>query len=502
MTKRMDMIRKGIVSVIIFSAVMGIVAAGSGNEQPVAKATFSPQGCFACECKEMILDGSGSSDRDGWIVNYDWYYYDTDNNLKFIAKGKIVSLGKEFCNNPGTYKIKLVVTDNGGATDDYELEFIIKNNPVPMIKEIKIKSKAKDFYVMGDEISFSVVLENLGRGSSYGKLNYDWDYNPNIFQKIGNGGEVVFKVISSQVFQTNYKIAVVVSNACGKESQREEIELEVRSLKLSSSLKTEIILPEIYEGKTFRAESSYIPEQGDKITYLWKVSRILNGGETLLKSSLKEEPSFTLDDWGMYNITLEITNRYGAKGSSFETFEAKNRVNDPPIANASATQRQVLFGKEIILNGSLSWDPDGRDAIISYCWLDESYGENLGCSGNNPILKVTFNRSGEHKIKLTVKDNGLPKKNQNDFPKHLSDTDTVMINVIKSSSAVISQTPVPAISAQPKSAIPTPNQIHKYAPLNPQPPPPKESNKIPGMEGGMAIAVIITAVAFIKRRGK
>jgi len=485
MMKRMDMIRKGIVSVIIFSAVMGIVAAGSGNEQPIAKAVFSPQGCFACECNAITLDGSGSSDTDGWIVNYKWYY---NSDTIPIATGKIVSLRKGFTDNPGTYRIKLVVTDNGGATDDYELEFIIKNNPVPMVK--KIKNTVKDFFVMGDEISVSVVLENLGRGSSYGRLNYAWDYNPDIFQKIGNGGEVVFKVISSQVFQTNYKIAVVVSNACGKESQREEIELEVRSLKPSSSLKTEIILPEIYEGKTFRAESSYIPEQGDKITYLWKVFKILNSGEVLLRSSSEEEPSFTLDDWGMYNITLEITNRYGAKGSSFETFEAKNRVNDPPIANASATQRQVLFGKETILNGSLSGDPDGKDTI-TYCWYDESYGENLGCSGNNPILKVTFNRSGEHKIRLTVKDE--------DFPKFLSDTDTVMINVIKSSSAVSSQVPA---STPAFTTAPTPTPPETFYPTQPQSPPPKESNKTPGAGIEMAIAVIITAVAFIKRRGK
>lgn len=491
MTEGMNMIRKGIVSIIIFSAIMGITMAGIGNEQPVAKAAFSPQGCFACECKEIVLDASGSGDSDGQIVNYDWYY-----NSKLVTKGKIVSLGKEFCDNPGTYRIKLVVTDNGGLTDDYELEFIVKNNPVPTIKEIKIIN-AKDFYVMGDEIPVSVVLNNLGRGSSYGKLNYVWDYDPEVFQKIGNGGEVIFKVIPGQVLQTNYKIGVVVSNACGKKSQREEIELEIRSLKPGSSLKTEIILPpEIYEGKRFRAESSCIPEQGDKITYLWKLFRVLSDKEALIKQSSEEKPSFTIDDSEVYKLTLEITNRYGAKGSAFKDFGVINRINDEPVANASATQRQVLFGKEIILNGNLSWD-DGE--IEFYCWFDKSYGENLGCS-RSPILKVTFNRSGPHEIVLTVKDNGPPKKNENDFPKFLSDTDAVMISVIKSSSAVSSQTPTPI-----PTFTATPSSLNKtyYPPSNPTPPPPKkESNKIPGMEFGMTIAVIITTVVFIRRRRK
>ncbi len=495
MMKRMNMIRKGILMVVVFSAITGIVMAESGNEQPVAKATFSPQGCVACECKTITLDGSPSNDKGGQIVSYDWYYYDANSNFKLVATGKIVSLGKEFCDNPGTYRIKLVVTDNSRTTDDYESQFIVNSNPVPMIK--KITKTEKDFFVFGDEISISVVLESLGWKKDYGKLNYAWFFDPSVFQEIGNGK---FRVISREVFQNNYEIGVVVSNACGEKSRREEIELEVKSLNPSSLLKTEIILPpEIYEGKSFRAESSYIPEQGDKITYLWNLSRVFNDKrEVLIKQSRDESPFFILDDSEVYRITLEIKNRYGSKGSAFAEFGVVNSVNDKPIANASATQRQVLFGKEIILNGSLSWDPDGRDAITSYCWLDESYKENLGCSGS-PILKVTFNRSGEHKIALTVKDNGLPKKKYDDFPERLSSTDTVIINVIKSSSPVISQTSTPAQKTLPLT--PTPKTYHP-PPSYPTPPPPKEeSNKIPGMEIEMAFAVIITAAVFI-RRGK
>lgn len=491
MMRRINIIRKGIVAMIIFSAIVGIVMAQIGNEQPVAKAIFSPQGCIACECDAITLDGSGSSDADGQIVSYDWYYYDINNKLKFIASGKRISLGKEFCNNPGTYGIKLVVTDNSKSTDDYEFQFIIKSNPVPMIKKIKIIN-AKDFYVMGDIIEISIVLESLGWKNDYGKLNYTWDYDPSVFQEIGNGK---FKVISGKVLKNNYKINVVVSNACGEKSRREEIELEVRSLKISSSLKTEIILPEkIYEGKSFRPESSYVPELGDKIVYLWNLSKVLKDKEVLIKQSRDERPSFTLDDSEVYKITLEITNRYGEKGSASRDFGVINRINDNPVANASATRRQVLQGEEIILNGSLSRDPD-PDGIEFYCWLDKSYGEDLGCSRSS-ILKVVFNRSGPHEIALTVTDYGLPKKNENDFPKRLSDTDTIVINVLKSKGAVVS--PASTLTQTP---VLTPTQPKTYQPTQPQPPPPKkESNKIPGMEFGIAIAVIIAAIVFMRRK--
>jgi hypothetical protein len=485
--KRTNIMRKGLVVIAFFAIIAGIAMAGSDNEQPFAQAVSYPKECLACECKVITLDGSGSSDRYGQIVRYDWYYYDINNNLKFIASGKTASLGKEFCDNPGTYRIKLIATDNDGATDDYEFDFIVISNSPPIIKEIRYTNE--EFFITGDNITVTVIMESKSKR----KLDYAWFYDPDVFQKNGDGEKVVFKVIANKVFKNNYKIGVVVSNACKQESRKEEIELEVRPLELKSSLKTEIILPlKINEEEIFSPRSSYVPEAKEEIYYLWNLSRIINGKEALIKQSKYKEPSFFLDDSEVYKITLEIRNNNGAKGSASADFGVANTKNDKPIANASATQRQVLQGEEIILNGSLSLD-DGE--IISYCWLDKSYEEKLECS---KILKVTFHRSGLHEIVLTVTDDGLPKRNINDFPQRLSDTDTVMINVIKSANVATSQTPAQAVTAiaQP----PTP--IKTYIPLNPQPLPPKESNKIPGEGIAIAITAIIMAAVFIMRRGK
>jgi hypothetical protein len=466
--KRTNITRKGLVVIAFFAIITGIVMAESVNEQPVAKATFSPQGCIACECSAITLDGSGSSDADGQIVDYKWYY---NNNL--VATGKTASLRKEFCDNPATYKIKLVATDNGGLTDDFEFSFIVISNPPPIIKEITYTDE--DFFITGDNITVAAIIENKGKG----KLNYTWDFDPDVFQKIGDGEKVVFRVIASKVFKNNYKIGVVVSNACKQKSQREEIELVVKPLEFKSSLETEIILPpKINEGESFSLKSSYMPKEKEEISYLWNLSRKINGKEVLIKQSREERPSFLLDDSEFYKINLEIRNNNGAKGNASTDFGVANTKNDEPIANASSTQRQVLHGKETTLNGSLSRD-DGE--IVSYCWLDKSYGEKLGCS---KILKVTFSRSGLHEIVLTVTDDGLPNKDNNKFSS-LSKNDTVMINVIKPASALSSQaTPSSQETPAPQTLLPS----------NPTPPPPKESNKIPGMEGVMAIAVIIAAV--------
>jgi hypothetical protein len=465
--------RRIILSMIISLIIIGITVAEIDNEQPIAKGSAIPQECFACECNAIILDASGSYDKDGQVVNCEWYY-----NSNLIAEGQRISLGKEFTKNPKTYRINLVVTDNGGATDDYDLEFIVKGNPTPAIK--KLKHTDEDFFVFGDEISVTAILEK----KNYGKLNYNWNYDSGVFKKIGDGNKVVFEVISDEAIWKDYKIEVVVSNACG-EKDGEDIKIEVRPSKPDSLLKTEIILPlEIEEGKRFRVKSSFVAERGMDVSYLWKM---FNGDGVLIKPySSRENPSFTFSDSGMYTITLEIKDRYQRKGSDTEIFEVKEMINDPPIADASATLKTAVFGKAFLLNANKSRDPDGppRKAIDRYCWYDKTYGEALGCS-RWPVLNITLNRSGPHDIKLTVKDTGENAGRDNEFPKPLYDSDFITINVIKLSD-ISATTPVPTQPA------------HYYLPQNQRTPAPET----PGMGFWMVIAALIIVVALRRKKIK
>lgn len=106
------------------------------------------------------------------------------------------------------------------------------------------------------------------------------------------------------------------------------------------------------------------------------------------------------------------------------------------------------------------------------------------CSG--PICDTIFTYPGTYKITVTAR-----------YFQGKTSSKTVIV-IVKSSSAIsTTSTPIP-VSSQKISEIPTQPKI--YQPTQPQPPPPqKESNKIPGMEIEMAIAVI-TAVVFINRK--
>ena len=78
------------------------------NQPPVAQFTYSPTAPRAGDW--LQFDASASYDPDGTIVNYQW---DFQNDGVFDATGKIVF---HRYTAPGTYRARLVVTDDKGAT--------------------------------------------------------------------------------------------------------------------------------------------------------------------------------------------------------------------------------------------------------------------------------------------------------------------------------------------------------------------------------------------------
>lgn len=433
-----------IVALVLLFVALPVTA--TVNNQPIAEAVVSPTGFYACECESVELDGSGSYDLDGWITEYKW----TCNSQIFI--GKKVVLGEEFTKNPGTYKFTLKVTDDGGISHETKTVFYVWNNPRPYIEKIrcryKTENKSSDFLVSGDEISIEVILED----KECGRITYNWDYDARIFRKIGDDSKVAFEVIPGEAEWKIYKIGVTASNACCDESNRKEVEVEIKPLQSNQPPKAKITLPvNISEGKRFQASSSGSTtgnrnEKGDEIiSWDWRIARITNEREIKAKASSRENPRFTLEDSGIFNISLEVTDRFGATGSDFMYFQVIEAENDPPIADASLTQRTVFHGEEFILDGSKSRDPDGRaeKAISWYVWTDTTYREEI-CRSRKPICKAMLNRTGQHNIRLTVIDIG--------FLDSSEDNDIIKINVI--------ELPVPT----PATRVATPMSVSKSTP--------------------------------------
>ncbi|RLG04612.1 MAG: hypothetical protein DRN68_09640, partial [Thaumarchaeota archaeon] len=91
------------------------------NLPPEATFTFEPEEPYAGQ--EVSFDASGSGDPDGEIVEYAW---DFDGDGVTDAEG--IEVFHTFA-EPGTYTVKLTVTDDDGATASYEEELQIRELP-------------------------------------------------------------------------------------------------------------------------------------------------------------------------------------------------------------------------------------------------------------------------------------------------------------------------------------------------------------------------------------
>lgn len=487
------MVRKEMILalLILFAAIPVALAV---NEQPIAVAKVNPTGFYACECEGVGLDGSGSYDLDGWIADtdYKWIY----NSQVFT--GEKVILGKEFTQNPGTYKFILKVTDNGGATDTTEVVFRVWNNPRPQIEEIDwdIETEAENDeepLVQGDKLSVEVDLVE----KEYGNIIYSWNYNPEVFQQTkvrqtGDGQEITFEVISGGTgWKTSYEIEVVVSNACG-EGDADDIEVKVKSSQCNSPPEAKItfLSSTTYEGESFRVDSASSTTGQDRnesddeiVAWYWNIT---DEQGTVIETSTREDPRFRIEDPGIYDISLKVTDRFGATGETSESFRVENVENDyPPTADCSSTKKTATYGKPFELNGSGSndnrdWDGRGNpeDLIGLYIWyikLDEDIKREI-CHSKNPVCLTTFNRTGEWEIILEVRDTGDRVIDKDDDEINvLSNTDSIIINVTAAPEPVPKLTPRPTPTPSPTvtpALIPAPT-------LTPTPKPTPTLEKIP-----------------------
>src|SRR6185369_12267590 len=88
-----------------------IVVAESANKKPVATVVTDLN--ITMPQDSAFLDGRGSLDPDGKLINYKWEH--ADGPSSFVIENPTVPLTTVRKLVPGTYHFQLTVTDNKGA---------------------------------------------------------------------------------------------------------------------------------------------------------------------------------------------------------------------------------------------------------------------------------------------------------------------------------------------------------------------------------------------------
>jgi len=156
------------------------------------------------------------------------------------------------------------------------------------------------------------------------------------------------------------------------------------------------VLIEDPEGDSF----SWVISLKEPIEYRFGEEEVFNGTKTLiLPESLEYNTTYT---W--YVTAVDSGSGYTSKFFYKFTTAPKyySEENNPPIADAGGPY-EATIGQPLILDGSNSYDPDGK--IVDWIWsysTGTSFPEYIG---SGEMIENTWNNPGEYTITLTVTDN-------------------------------------------------------------------------------------------------
>jgi hypothetical protein len=149
---------------------------------------------------------------------------------------------------------------------------------------------------------------------------------------------------------------------------------------------------------------SYDPA-GTSLSFHWTLVQKPCGSLAALSDPTVDRPTFTADVYGVYILSLVVTNRPG--NSSLEDRVLVSFENLPPVADAGDNQ-SVYLGDLVHLDGSASADPNND--VLYYDWaIAERPEGSLARLDAGALAKTSFvpDLPGNYVITLQVSDGSL-----------------------------------------------------------------------------------------------
>jgi PKD repeat protein len=332
------------------------------NLPPTAKAGTSQD--FAYTNSAIAFSASGSSDPDGNLVKYLWYFGDG-----YVGEGfNVTHRYADGSPSPGKYyNITLVITDDDGGVGSTTVTVRIYNRlPFAVAKGATVQTRTP--------VSVS------------GSASYDTDGKVSTFKWTLHNGTIFWgtPLVVSYADDGNYQVTLTVWDDDG-ESDTTTVYVTVLNQAPKVIAEANRTLVVIGETVAFDASQSYDVD-GSITSFTW----IFGDGTT--GSGRTVTHSFSMN--GSFNVTLVAVDDDGALTHKTIRVIVGNRA---PLAVAQASSGYVLTFEEVELNGSSSTDPDGN--IATYAW---DFGDGQGSMGE--AVTHSYDDDGTYQVTLTVTD--------------------------------------------------------------------------------------------------
>jgi PKD repeat protein len=282
---------------------------------------------------------------------------------------------------PGTYTVRLVVTDKDGGRNEAQTTVEVKAAQQPPTAVINGPAQG----LVAEPLTFSAS----GSSDADGQIvSYDWDFGDGM---TGSGREVTY----TYERRGRYTVSLVVTDNDGlRAGTGHEVTIQdpppPNKPPVAAIAGPDHGLPG--ETLTFSASGSS-DSDGQIVKYDW------NFGDQATGSGVEVTHSYAAP--GDYQVTLTVTDDGGLTGQATHpiTIDPAAPENQPPTAVISATTTAVR-GQPVQFDASGSSDPDGQ--IARYVW---DFGDNTTRERGVTVTHV-YQRAGTYQVTLRVVDDG------------------------------------------------------------------------------------------------
>jgi len=335
------------------------------NDRPVANAGKDKR---VAANQTMVFDASGSIDRDGKIVFYEWDLGDGT-----ILQGKKV---RHSYNQPGVYTATLLVKDNSRSTSETD-----KDTAIVIINHPPVANAGPDQWQTQSEIHFNALKSMDPDGEI---IKYIWDFGD---------GTKDFGPVKSHVYHSpgvyTVKLTVIDDSNTSTNTAMDSMNLTVNYLPIADAGPDILAAP----GETIVLDgSSSVDPDGEIIKWAWDT------GDGQTKNG--KRVSHTYNKPGVYHALLTVFDHSNHK-KALNFDDVKITINHSPVANAG-NDIVVAPLESVSFDAGKSYDVDGQ--IVKYLWKFSD-----GETEKGKVVQRQFKKSGIYTADLTVVDNSKVK---------------------------------------------------------------------------------------------
>lgn len=342
----------------------------------------------------LTLNGTGT-DEDGTIASYRWTQVSGPSTAT-IASDNTASTGISSLQE-GQYIFRLTVTDDDGARDADDV--IITVNPAPLAAQKKAPVSNA-----GGKKTVNTKATTLDGSDSYDPdgtiVSYSWSQTSGPNTSSIKAAKAATTEVSNLVIGT-YTYNLVVTDNDG--------------LKHTSSL-TLVVVPapvapiaragapitiSLPTNKVELDGSASTDADGTITSYRWTQTSGPAASQILTPNASKTAVSNLIA--GDYRFQLEVTDNSGLKNTATVTVQVK--PNQAPVIVTTEIVDVLLPADTVTLDGSQSYDPDGRIRLFQWKMINGPSNAVLK-DNNTSITFVSGLVAGIYTFELLIRDNG------------------------------------------------------------------------------------------------